>query len=67
MPQANTTQNFNLISEFMSPYGRIKSADLTGLRPVNQRKIAKTIRRAVGLGIHPSVHFIHSAPLSSQS
>lgn len=28
----------------------------TGLRPVNQRKIAKMIRRAQGMGIYPSVH-----------
>ena len=41
----------------MTPYGRIKSSDYTGLRPVNQRKVAKTIRRAIGLGIHPSVHY----------
>lgn len=28
----------------------------TGLRPVNQRKMAKAIRRAIGMGIHPSTH-----------
>jgi small subunit ribosomal protein S18 len=28
----------------------------TGLRPVNQRRIAKAIRRAVGIGLIPSVH-----------
>lgn len=28
----------------------------TGLSPVNQRKMAKAIRRAIGLGLHPSVH-----------
>jgi small subunit ribosomal protein S18 len=26
------------------------------LRPKNQRKIAKAIRRAIGLGLMPSVH-----------
>jgi small subunit ribosomal protein S18 len=36
--------------------GRIKHSNETGLRAVNQRKMAKAIRRAVGLGIHPSVH-----------
>jgi len=36
--------------------GRIKHSEETGLRPVNQRKIAKAIRRAIGLGLHPSVH-----------
>ena len=49
-------QNFSLISEFMTTMGRIKHSDDTGLRPVNQRKVAKAIRRAVGMGLHPSVH-----------
>ncbi|KAI1103145.1 ribosomal protein S18 [Jackrogersella minutella] len=49
-------RNFSVISEFMTPHGRIKRAIDTGLRPPNQRKLAKAIRRAIGLGIHPSVH-----------
>ncbi|KAI1112190.1 ribosomal protein S18 [Nemania sp. NC0429] len=49
-------RNFSVISEFMTPHGRIKRAAETGLRPVNQRKMAKAIRRAIGLGLHPSVH-----------
>ncbi|KAK2069566.1 hypothetical protein P8C59_004130 [Phyllachora maydis] len=49
-------RNFSMISEFMSPHGRILHSTETGLRPVNQRKMAKAIRRAIGLGIHPSVH-----------
>jgi small subunit ribosomal protein S18 len=40
----------------MTPFGRIKRRDQTGLRPVNQRKLAKAIRRSIGLGLHPSVH-----------
>ena len=40
----------------MTPHGRIKKSADTGLRPVNQRKMAKAIRRAIGLGLHPSVH-----------
>ncbi len=36
--------------------GRIQHWTDTGLRPVNQRKMAKAIRRAIGMGIHPSVH-----------
>jgi len=28
----------------------------TGLRPVNQRRIAKAIRRTIGMGLMPSVH-----------
>ncbi|ETS81619.1 hypothetical protein PFICI_06621 [Pestalotiopsis fici W106-1] len=49
-------RNFSFISEFTTPHGRIKKAAHTGLRPVNQRKVAKAIRRAIGLGLHPSVH-----------
>ncbi|KAI1814181.1 ribosomal protein S18 [Poronia punctata] len=49
-------RNFSMISEFITPHGRIKHSSETGLRPVNQRKMAKAIRRAIGLGIHPSVH-----------
>ncbi|KAH8162005.1 hypothetical protein CIB48_g6231 [Xylaria polymorpha] len=49
-------RNFSVISEFITPHGRIKRSVETGLRPVNQRKMAKAIRRAIGLGLHPSVH-----------
>ncbi|KAI0377279.1 ribosomal protein S18 [Hypomontagnella monticulosa] len=49
-------RNFAVIAEFTTPHGRIKKASETGLRPPNQRKMAKAIRRAIGLGIHPSVH-----------
>lgn len=45
-----------MISEYMTPFGRIKHSDETGLRPANQRKMARAIRRAIGLGLHPSVH-----------
>jgi small subunit ribosomal protein S18 len=44
------------MSEYMTPMGRIKHRSATGLRPVNQRKIAKAIRRAIGVGLMPSVH-----------
>ncbi|KAI9788906.1 MAG: hypothetical protein M1816_006471 [Peltula sp. TS41687] len=49
-------KNFAMMSEFMTEAGRIKHSSETGLRAVNQRKIAKAIRRAVGLGLMPSVH-----------
>lgn len=49
-------QNYTLMSEYMTEMGRIKHSSQTGLRPVNQRKIAKAIRRAIGLGLMPSVH-----------
>ena len=44
------------MSEYMTNMGRIKHRRETGLRAVNQRKIAKAIRRAVGMGLLPSVH-----------
>lgn len=49
-------QNFTIMSEYMTETGRIKHSKDTGLRPKNQRKIAKAIRRAIGLGLMPSVH-----------
>jgi ribosomal protein S18 len=52
----DSTQNFTMMSEYMTEMGRIKHSSQTGLRPVNQRKIAKAIRRAIGLGLMPSVH-----------
>lgn len=54
--RARAGQNFSIISEFITPMGRIKHSLDTGLRPVNQRKMAKAIRRAIGMGLHPSVH-----------
>ena len=45
-----------MMSEFMTSMGRIKHRRDTGLRAVNQQKIAKAIRRAVGMGLLPSVH-----------
>lgn len=44
------------MSEYMTTMGRIKPRTETGLRPVNQRKIAKALRRAIGMGLMPSVH-----------
>lgn len=49
-------QNFSIMSEYMTEMGRIRSRKSTGLRPVNQRKIAKAIRRAIALNLMPSVH-----------
>ncbi|KAL1976394.1 hypothetical protein VTN31DRAFT_2676 [Thermomyces dupontii] len=49
-------KNFAIMSEYMTPMGRIKHRRVTGLRPVNQRKIAKAIRRAIAIGLMPSVH-----------
>ncbi|KAI9675148.1 MAG: hypothetical protein M1829_003508 [Trizodia sp. TS-e1964] len=49
-------KNFAILSEFVSDFGRIKHSSETGLRPVNQRKISRAIKRAIGIGIMPSVH-----------
>jgi small subunit ribosomal protein S18 len=52
----HSQQNFSIMSEYLTPMGRIKPATETGLRKVNQRKMAKAIRRSIGLGLMPSVH-----------
>ncbi|KAK4452319.1 hypothetical protein QBC34DRAFT_398376 [Podospora aff. communis PSN243] len=49
-------RNLAMISEHMTAHGRIEHSKNSGLRPVNQRKMAKAIRRAIGMGLHPSVH-----------
>ncbi|KAL2844320.1 ribosomal protein S18 [Aspergillus pseudoustus] len=49
-------KNFSMMSEYMTHLGRIKHRSETGLRGVNQRKLAKAVRRAIGLGLMPSVH-----------
>ncbi|MCJ1317336.1 hypothetical protein MMC15_002659 [Xylographa vitiligo] len=52
----NHYMNYSMMSDFMTSMGRIKHPRDTGLRRVNQRKIAKAIRRAIGMGWLPSVH-----------
>jgi len=49
-------RNFAMVGEWVSEMGRIRGGRETGLRGVNQRKVAKCVRRAVGLGLMPSVH-----------
>ena len=44
------------MTEYMTTMGRIKHSRETGLRAVNQRRISKAIRRAIGMGLMPSVH-----------
>ena len=44
------------MSEYITDLGRIRPRSQTGLRPVNQRRLAKAIRRAIALGLMPSVH-----------
>ena len=49
-------QNFSIMSEYMTSMGRIRHSKDTGLRRVNQRRVSKAIRRAIGIGLMPSVH-----------
>ncbi|KAL6702180.1 hypothetical protein J3F84DRAFT_356998 [Trichoderma pleuroticola] len=49
-------KNFSLIQEFSSTSGQITHSSGTSLRPVNQRKIAKMIRRVQGMGLYPTIH-----------
>ena len=42
--------------EYMTSMGRIRHRNSTGLRRVNQRRVAKAIRRSVAMGLIPSVH-----------
>lgn len=50
-------KNFAMMSEYMTEMGRIKHSNETNLRPVNQRRMAKAVRRAIGVGIlMPSTH-----------
>jgi small subunit ribosomal protein S18 len=49
-------QNFSIMSEYKTAMGRIKHSKETGLRPVNQRRVARAIRRTIGMGLMPSVH-----------
>ena len=42
-----------IISRFVSDRGRILSRRLTGLSAFNQRKVAKAVKRAQGLGLLP--------------
>ncbi|OAA42265.1 Ribosomal protein S18 [Metarhizium rileyi] len=53
---SNTARNFSLVQEFTTSSGQIIHSAGTSLRPVNQRKIAKMIRRVQGMGIYPTVH-----------
>lgn len=53
---ADTIQNFSMLAEYVTPMGRIMSFRETGLRNVNQRKMARAVRRMIGMGFMPSVH-----------
>ena len=42
--------------EYVTKMGRIKHSRDTGLGNVNQRRMAKAVRRSIGMGLMPSVH-----------
>lgn len=43
--------NMSIMGEYVTDMGKIKSGRETGLKPVNQRRMAKAIRRAQGVGL----------------
>ena len=49
-------KNVSILRSFTTPLGRLMHRRDTGLRAVNQRKISKAVRRAVGMGLIPAVH-----------
>ncbi|KAK6360573.1 hypothetical protein TWF730_006712 [Orbilia blumenaviensis] len=64
-------KNFNLLKDFMTTAGRIKHRSITGLSNTNQRKVSKAIRRAIGIGLLPSVYrhptlLVHEQRMSSE-
>ena len=44
------------MSEYVTDMGKLKHGNQTGLRPRNQRKMAKAVRRAIGLGLIPATY-----------
>ncbi|KAL8710819.1 MAG: hypothetical protein Q9220_004622 [cf. Caloplaca sp. 1 TL-2023] len=52
----NEYKNFSMMTEYVTSMGRIRHRRETGLRGVNQRRVARAVRRAVGMGLMPSVH-----------
>lgn len=49
-------RNVSIMGEYVTEMGRIRHSNDTGLRPVNQRRMAKAVRRAIGVGLVPSVY-----------
>ncbi|KAK4539684.1 hypothetical protein LTR36_010447 [Oleoguttula mirabilis] len=49
-------RNFSIMGEYVTEMGRIRGSVDTALRPVNQRRMAKAVRRAIGIGLMPSVY-----------
>ncbi|KAE9969196.1 hypothetical protein BLS_005455 [Venturia inaequalis] len=49
-------KNLPLLDHFTSETGRIRAGKETGLRLRNQRRVARAVRRAIGIGLMPSVY-----------
>ncbi|POW19700.1 hypothetical protein PSHT_04357 [Puccinia striiformis] len=49
----NEPYNSDLLANFITPLGRIKKRAMTGLSLGNQKKVAKSIRRARAMGFLP--------------
>ncbi|KAI6784201.1 small subunit ribosomal protein S18 [Emericellopsis cladophorae] len=49
-------KNFSMINEFVNSTNQILPGRINGLRAVNQRRVAKMVRRAIGMGLYPSTH-----------
>lgn len=49
-------KNAAIMSQLVSPFGRILSRRQTGLSAKNQRRVAKAVKRARGCGLMPTVH-----------
>ena len=58
-------KNYSVMAEFCTPLMKIKGRVETGLGNVNQRRYAKAVRRAVGMGLMPAVH-VHPEVLEKQ-
>lgn len=52
---AREYKNFGLLGEFVTDMGRIRPRAENGLSARNQRKVARAVRRSVGMGLMPSV------------
>lgn len=44
------------MSEYVTDMGKISHRTHSGLRHKNQRKMAKAVRRAIGIGLIPAVY-----------
>ncbi|KAL8692215.1 MAG: hypothetical protein Q9218_002715 [Villophora microphyllina] len=53
-------KNPSMMTEYVTSMGRLRHRRETGLRAVNQRRISKAVRRAVGMGLLPTLNRLES-------